>query len=318
MKMKQQRKAIAKVAQPKVKKLTKVASGRRKLPVISANEVEEVVQQVGTNVLHHDHVVVTVENITPHRATRLLEDNNINRNLNQGHVDEMAEDMKLGRWTHCPAPIVVYDNGNVADGQHRLWAIIDSGKSQKFTVHRGLRQPEGLNLDKVLPRSLVDGAKISGLDPTMTAKLASAARAIEEGTPQFVRTSNSHKLAAVDKHRQAANFAIKNLYGAKIANGPTHGAVGRAWYALDEPGRAKLQRFCEVLRTGQAQGIHESAGVTLRNYLIMSVANLSGTALWVDTFYRTQHAIKKFLAGNQMLHLSQVKSDCYPLSKDND
>jgi hypothetical protein len=88
-----------------------------------------------------------LESITPKKAEHYLNRNTSNRKLREGVVERYASDMAGGRWTKCAAPIVFYEDGEIADGQHRLFAIIESGKSQKFFVMRDLPRDAGLNID---------------------------------------------------------------------------------------------------------------------------------------------------------------------------
>ena len=68
----------------------------------------------------------TIENISPQQAEKMLNSNKGNRKLRDGVVEKYALDMVSGNWTQCPVPISFLQNGDVADGQHRLWAIIES------------------------------------------------------------------------------------------------------------------------------------------------------------------------------------------------
>lgn len=290
--------------------MTKVKDGRSRLPVINALEIPLEIESPTTFQLHCEHVAVTYETITPLKATKMLERNQINRKLIQTLIEQYATDMKMDKWTFCTMPIVIYDNGDVADGQHRLWAIIESNSSQKFCIARGLRRAEGLNIDTGRPRTVVDAVKISGLD-NFTTNLVSATRSIEEGVATHGRTSNAEKLYIVNKHRAAGTFVIGHLYGRGIANGAVMGAVGRAWYKVED--KDKLIRYCEVLRNGQSNGLHESAAVTMRNYLLSSTANLASSALWVDTFRRTQRTIQAFMADKQLLTIRKQDKEIYPL-----
>lgn len=310
MKMRQIRNNSAMTHAMQAAMRVKVKDGIRALPVVGVVPEEEDTS-TKTFELHCDHVVQTYELITPRKAQAMLARNDVNRAVNEAVRKQYTEDMKNGDWTQCVAPIAIYEDGNIADGQHRLLSIIASGESQHFVVARGLRKREGLNIDAGFSRSAVASAKISGIDPNLTSNLLSAARSIEEGVAVHGRSSNAHKLSLVDKHRSAATFAVRNLWGKKLANGAIMGAVGRAWYKVED--KDKLARFCEVLRTGQSLGMHESAAVTLRNYFLSASANLASSALWVDTFYRTQHAIRKFMDGKQMLQITAVKIEAYPL-----
>ncbi len=123
---------------------------------------------------------IVIENVTPTKATAWLNKNNVNRTMRPGVAEQYADDMINGRWTNCPVPISFYEDGNVADGQHRLWAIIDSGCAQKFPIARGLKREDGLNIDTGKSRSIVDNAKISGTESGLTNELLAIARGAAE------------------------------------------------------------------------------------------------------------------------------------------
>lgn len=78
-----------------------------------------------------------IETITPALATEWLEKHNtINRNLSQSTVDCYAIDMKNGRWSLTHQGLAFDTNGNLQDGQHRLWAIVFSGVTLQMNVTR--------------------------------------------------------------------------------------------------------------------------------------------------------------------------------------
>lgn len=65
-----------------------------------------------------------MEQITPDRATRMLEQNTANRKIRPRHVISLAEQMDEGHWrSDLAPPILIGVNGVVIDGQHRLRAI---------------------------------------------------------------------------------------------------------------------------------------------------------------------------------------------------
>src|SRR4051794_1259299 len=107
---------------------------------------------------------VTVEKIGPKKAEQWINANKTNRSLRAGVVEQYAGDMRNGNWTQCTAPIAFYEDGDLADGQHRLYAIVESDTTQTFSVARGLERRDGLNIDTGLVRSVVDNARISGLE----------------------------------------------------------------------------------------------------------------------------------------------------------
>lgn len=250
--------------------------------------------------------------ITPALAEEWLNANKTNRKLRDGLVEEYAGDMRAGRWTECPEPISFYADGDLADGQHRLWAICESGKAQTFFVVRGLSRAAGLNLNTGLGRTLVDNARISGVETGLSSTLVIAARAIHFGSASPPGQSNAATLALVEQHREAAQFATTNVRRVRLlCGGVVLGAVGRAY--MYEPDATRLMRFCDVFGTGLYDGDPEVAAVIARNYMLTKGSVASSSALWRDSFLRLQHAIRMFCQGKKMTVSKVITEEPYPL-----
>jgi len=257
---------------------------------------------------------IPFEAVTPKLAAAWLNANKSNRRMRDGVAEKYANDMKLGRWTRCPEPITFYDDGDLADGQHRLWAVVESNTTQIFPVMRGLTRADGLNVNTGFGRTVIDNGRISGADTSLSHALISAARAIEHGTMNLGRSaSNSEVLEMVDKQREAATFATSHVKRRQLLCGAVVlGAVGRAY--LHEPDKDRLRRFCEVLGTGYYDGDGETAAITLRNYLLTRGSVLSIAAMWRDTFFKCQNAIYYFMRGKKLTTIKGVSQEAYPLT----
>lgn len=72
--------------------------------------------------------------ITPEGALKILENNKTNRDLSWKTVQLFAMDMKRGAWRKTHEAIALNSAGGIMDGQHRLWAIAESGCPQWFYV----------------------------------------------------------------------------------------------------------------------------------------------------------------------------------------
>lgn len=254
------------------------------------------------------------EFISPARAEQLLNHNNANRHLRPGIVEKYAADMTGGTWTTCTAPIVIYKDGEIADGQHRLWAITESKVGQHFLILRGLSREAGLNIDMGLNRSLVDNARISGADPDLSISLISLARAIAEGDRANVRArtlTNTQRLGFVETHREAAKFAIHNGgKGRGLNNSIVNGAIARAWYA--EADKERLAAFGKVYSTGFMDLPEtDSAAIALRNYFQATPGLV--TNAWRDTFIKSQNAVWYFMRKRKLFVIKGLADERYPL-----
>lgn len=75
-----------------------------------------------------------VVEFTVELARQLLVDNKINRKIKPRLVERYAEAMASNNWEFTGGTIVTDNAGVLLDGQHRLLAIIKSGKPQKFIM----------------------------------------------------------------------------------------------------------------------------------------------------------------------------------------
>lgn len=65
--------------------------------------------------------------ITPELAQAMLQKNTDNRKPDKQRIRQYSADMKAGRWKFTTQTIGIGTTGRVVDGQHRLFAIVDSG-----------------------------------------------------------------------------------------------------------------------------------------------------------------------------------------------
>lgn len=105
---------------------------------------------------------INLETVTPETAAELLKNNNANRPLKEGHIMFLAREMKSGDWMTTPDPIKIGHHGNLLDGQHRLRAIVESGKTLNMYVARDVPNEQFKVLDTGKNRSKADVLAIAG------------------------------------------------------------------------------------------------------------------------------------------------------------
>lgn len=254
------------------------------------------------------------ETVTPALAERWINANKTNRKLRDGVVEQYAADMRAGRWTQCIDPIAFYDDGDLADGQHRLFAVIESNCSQRFIILRGLSRTDGLNIDTGLGRTVVDNARISGRDDHLSNTLVAVARSVATGQASVGRLSNSQKLELVDTYRECCEWAVSKGPNTKnIRNSAMLGAIARAY--LWEKDKERLQRFCEVVGSGFMADDSETAAIAIRNYLLQHAGVSTHSTNFVETFLKIQNAINYFMQGKKLTIVKGVREEAYPLKK---
>ncbi len=109
------------------------------------------------------NVTAQFEIITPETAKRLLGHNHSNRPVNEANVSICAHEMNRDNWRQVGDTIKISENSDLQDAQHRLLAVIKSGKPQEFLVVRGLENDVFKYIDTGKPRSPSDVLGVQGI-----------------------------------------------------------------------------------------------------------------------------------------------------------
>lgn len=142
-----------------------------------------------------------VEIVTPEMATRWLERLGSNRKVVQHRVDSIASDIRSGRWILTGDPIRFDENGELIDGQHRLWAVLEAGLEIETYVVRGLPPEAKLVIDTGMKRTLSNYFQIKQeRNAPLLAGIVNLSYLWEKG--QWSDTS------AYPTHAQAAEFLV--------------------------------------------------------------------------------------------------------------
>lgn len=101
--------------------------------------------------------------LTPDLATSLLERNQLNRPLSDQHVKRLANQIKTGKWRFNGDTIKLSSTEEVLDGQHRLWAVIESKISVETIIVYGIDKDAFSTIDTLRkPRSGGDVIALAG------------------------------------------------------------------------------------------------------------------------------------------------------------
>lgn len=83
--------------------------------------------------------------VTPGLAKKWLATNRSRKEMHQSRIREMAAAMKAGTYKASKVPILFKD-GKLIDGRHRLLAVVKSGVNVKFEVERIGKAPGGMQM----------------------------------------------------------------------------------------------------------------------------------------------------------------------------
>lgn len=132
-----------------------------------------------------------IQEVSPHWAEKKLNEAKpevLNRHTSDAHVHLLAKTMSEGKWVTGASAIILDEDDFLIDGQHRLWAVCESGKTIQMVVIEGANRDQALpviDLDR-LSRSVADAIEIK----SPTGHPISNPKAAQAATRWFYRYRN--------------------------------------------------------------------------------------------------------------------------------
>jgi hypothetical protein len=262
--------------------------------------------------------------ISPEKALEWLATNDGNRAVSMSRVQQLARDMTDGVFELTHQGIAFDSEGRLIDGQHRLWAIVESKKTVTMFVCWGLKRQEVSHyIDDGRPRSMADKLGYSGIDTNKRrvsivrsmllhyrTQLAAPAGDVYTwgGRGERVRTSTFAEFH--EKVRPAIDFAIGTAANGKFGHACVCAAVACAWFTQDH---ARLDQFQKILATGEIASRTDNAAIRLRDFLMNSGLTSGGESARCEIFVRASTALRAFLEGRSLAKLYAVPTSPFTI-----
>lgn len=251
--------------------------------------------------------------ITPAMARDWLESRNTNnRNLARSKVDQYASDMRNGNWRASHQGIAFYEDGILADGQHRLKACAETGINLESFVTFGLSREAGTGIDSHRARKMDDQIKIAGMSDWIgkeeLAIVKLAARCLNHKN-----LSTHDAVAYCEAHKDAITVA-RSCIGRKVRNITTAPVMLAMACAYAQVGGDAIRNFAKVLTSGVMDGRCDIAAIRLREKLLLDGSKFahSDTAR-MELVKLTMRAIKAFANGEEIAKLFMPQAYLYPV-----
>lgn len=150
--------------------------------------------------------------VTPEIARNYLKFNKKNRKESVRNLGFLVSQMKNGLFLENGESIVFDQNNNLTDGQHRLMAIVQSGKSYFIPIVRGVHYNSMATYDTGKNRSAADVLSLNGF--TNTHALSSVIRLIETYSKKGHKTANmsSYNRDSTFTNQQTLDYCMENYY----------------------------------------------------------------------------------------------------------
>lgn len=235
--------------------------------------------------------------ITPAMAEAYLGKNLINRNISERLVSKYAADMENGNWGVTHQGIAFYKDGTLADGQHRLRAIIKARKTVKMMVTVGLLKETSIDIDAGRPRSMSDGIKIGGLSDWIDSRHIAMINLIS--SPK--RLTATEVINWLNGMEDAAKFAVTHLSTNKrnLTNSAIHSAIALAHFYGEDP--EALAHFCKVFLNGFPEHKKDVIIIRLRDDFFNN-PNGGGSGKR-DRYFKAMRAVQIYTKGENIKRL---------------
>lgn len=203
-------------------------------------------------------LLAEVMTIAPSDASLWLKANTLNRPVRRSLVRFLTQQIRDGQWQLNGQPIVISDNEQVLDGQHRLLAVIDAGEAIQCLVVYGITAEAFKTMDTGAPRSGSDALSLYFRDlPIMIVKAVATAVqwcvSLDYGTVHRSnhRVSNTSVIDYVKAHPEMIHCA-ETLAGFDKQNRPLSLGTGVALFSMFcRKDDAKAEEFMRRLYTGE-------------------------------------------------------------------
>jgi len=249
--------------------------------------------------------------VTPEWAKNIMQDRNqSNRRIEKRRVIKYARDMILKNWQLNNDDICFFKNGSLANGQHRLAAIIASKETVRMSFKFGLDKSSTSTIDEGRSRSNLDVINIMGLDSSKYS--IAATNFILEDAHLIQRLPRHEVIAFNQRHKDACNLAI-TINRKPFYKSPVHAAFVRAYYNIS---RENLERIIKIINTGEYDSSvpGELSIIRLRQFIIRGIDN-SGPGR-KDLYYKTQTAILHCFEGRDIDKLQSRSKNIYFLPEE--
>jgi hypothetical protein len=231
-------------------------------------------------------------NVTPELAQQWLRYNDFNRPLKLRLVEKYVRQIRSGNWQRTHQGVAFDSHGVILDGQHRLWAVAQSGQAVPMLIFLNENLTAHESIDGGRPRSLLDVVRLELRDNTIKNRHILVVKAMWAG--QCCVSQNDMTATEVSNllrnFHKPVRFAVELLERSNVENNVVMGVLARAYQTVPHE---QLFEFSRILRNGE--GTHPSTKIVLqfRDWLLRLKDQQEATRR--DIYKRTETVLEAFL-----------------------
>lgn len=197
--------------------------------------------------------VAPIVSVTPELAAEWLESfNSHNRPFRMRKALGYSRDMQHGKWLFNGDPIRFTGNFEaLQDGQHRLWAVVDSGTTQSFVVVNNLPAEAQETVDTGITRTTSDALHLRGYHES--GKVAAIARqcvrydaGVRTSGGQLVPT-HAEIIEFVEQNEKLLGLAVSTARHSERTNlWAPPSTIGSAYFICARINQQDAEEFCNT------------------------------------------------------------------------
>lgn len=254
--------------------------------------------------------------ITPEWSSWALETyNKHNRKRVERVVERYSDEIRANtfRLTHQG---IAFSSEPTAliDGQHRLFAIVETGIAIPLRIFTEQDQENQLVVDDHKIRSVADAFTLSGLAVSnQEVAIANAFRAGPSPSTTKGRMSKSQMRDFVSEHIDAIRFALScRTCKVRGLSAPVLAVAARAYYHADVN---RIRQFFRPVCDGVAIKDDSSINtpLALRRYLTETSSGATGSSAKSELYRKTQRMLRAYLDEEELLKCIGTDKDLFPL-----
>lgn len=251
--------------------------------------------------------------ITPDLAREWLENRNKeNRSMKKNQVTRIARDIRSGNWHDTGDYISFYRDGQIANGQNRLAAIVESKTSIRTKVAFGIDRAAKMFIDTGKSRSLSDRSKLSG-NNFSSKELQTAKFILEQDPDRSGLVFDDEVISFLRRHGDIVETVCSTVSSRYIDKQPARAGIAYVW--LEDPKHeAELREFAVKYNDGVGIESEDSPVKRLRDFALEQRQSNSGPYR-EELFRKTIAAARHFVSRNKVKRLYAAKADSIKVSK---
>lgn len=266
-----------------------------------------------------------VREITKDIALEMLETvKEVNRDVNQKHVQALAQQMLLGRWLTPSeqSSFIDFDTrGRCIDGQHRLWAVVESGcrvamrimvGSSDQKIHTYAKARSRSASDQFLINSRIAGAPLTKSEATLAAAIAGRLvepNGVSNGTLQ-------DREDAYQQNQEAIHYVITK---ARSVGSKTRGIRAAPFLTnlvrMFHYSPTEVDQVIDIMASGIPRDRKgDFTLIRLRNYMINRGADSASKGK--ELYWKANRALKAYVDDQSLDNLYAASKEHFPIESD--